>query len=289
MATGWPFWAATSDERIETAFDLAGLQAGDHLVDLGCGDGRVLLRAADRGARVTGIEIDRDLAAKARQLLTDYHFTGEVVEGDIASELHSLTINDPPDVVFAYLSPATLQRLSPALAALPAGTRVVVTGWTVPGWDVIAAADRCFLYRMPPIIAIPNDTLSAWESEALVVAIPAEAPSLVATRFRHPGGAVRVAVDPDVVAALDVLAGVDSAAPGEVVALDLRWKASPAGMVVDGAVTVDGVGPFEVLGIIGAEESGMWGVTREGMAKLRALLEQRGPAAVLAAARDSTP
>src|SRR3954471_3190538 len=104
-APGWPFWAATSDERIDRAFDLARLEPGEHLIDLGCGDGRVLLRAAVlREAKVTGVELDGALAASARQLLADHHAAGDVLETDFSSG--DVPLEDA-DVVFAYLSPAT--------------------------------------------------------------------------------------------------------------------------------------------------------------------------------------
>ena len=48
---GWPFWAGTSDERVDEALRLAGLRPGERLLDLGCGDGRVLLRAAEADVR----------------------------------------------------------------------------------------------------------------------------------------------------------------------------------------------------------------------------------------------
>ena len=54
---GWPFWAGTGDERIDEGLRLADLRPGERLLDLGCGDGRVLLRAAvSYGAEVTVIE-----------------------------------------------------------------------------------------------------------------------------------------------------------------------------------------------------------------------------------------
>ena len=64
------FWRPTPMERIEEALDLAELRAGERLVDLRSGDGRVLLSAARRGARALGLgyELDPDLASQARDL-----------------------------------------------------------------------------------------------------------------------------------------------------------------------------------------------------------------------------
>ena len=288
MATGWPFWAATSDERIETAFDLAGLQPADHFVDLGCGDGRVLLRAADRGARVTGIEVDDELAAKARLLLADYSFDATVVEGDIAAELRVLAASDPPDVVFAYLEPRHLATTGPRArrdARRNAGRR--------HGVDRARLGGRGGGRPVLPLSDAADGLCGSWvgrRGRAKPSSSPSPpTPSLVATRFRHPGGPILVAADEKLAGVIDVLAGADRAAPGQLVVLDLRWKPSAPGTVVDGTVGVEGLPPFDVLGIVGVGESGMWGVTGAGMAQLKAVLAARGPAAVLEAARDSRP
>src|SRR5207302_5004295 len=82
-AVGWPFWAGTSDERVDEALRLAGLRPGERLLDLGCGDGRVLLRAAEAyGATVIGVELDSGLAATARQRLAAAGVDGTVLEAD---------------------------------------------------------------------------------------------------------------------------------------------------------------------------------------------------------------
>ena len=54
----WAFWAPTPDGIVERALDLAGVGPGMRFLDLGCGDGRVLVAAARRGADVRGIEIN---------------------------------------------------------------------------------------------------------------------------------------------------------------------------------------------------------------------------------------
>lgn len=50
---------------VEAALDLAEVSEGDVLLDLGCGDGRVLVAAARRGARAVGVDISADRVAAA--------------------------------------------------------------------------------------------------------------------------------------------------------------------------------------------------------------------------------
>lgn len=257
MTTGWPFWAATSDERIERAFDLAALQPGEHLVDLGCGDGRVLLRGAVlRGANVTGVELDAELAARARALLAEHDAVGAVIEADFAD-----VRLDDADVVFAYLSPSTLQRLRPRLAAtLKPGTRVVTTGYAVPGWEPVEAGGRCFLYRVPVQETEFDRSRRGWDGAGALISLRPDAPSLVAVKLHHGGGRVGVRISGDDLAAATVArTGADIAAAGDEVVVDLRFDPRPAGTRLAGIVDADGVdAPFQVFAIVDDGEPGLW-------------------------------
>jgi SAM-dependent methyltransferase len=281
---GWPFWAATSDERIDRAFDLARLEPGEHLIDLGCGDGRVLLRAAVlRQARVTGVELDAALAASARQLLADHEAEGDVLEADFSSSEIPL---DEADVVFAYLSPATLQRLAPRLGALRDGVRIVTTGYAVPGWEPIEAGGRCYLYRLPVESSDVDRSSRGWDSAGALVSLRPDAPSLVAVKLHAAGGPVDVRVASG---ALDgvvaVRAGTDEAAQGDEVVVDLRFEPRPAGTVLAGVIEAVGDAPFQVFAAVDHGEPGVWGLSAEGCDAIGAALGRGELASVLAQAR----
>jgi SAM-dependent methyltransferase len=298
---GWPFWAATSDERIERAFDLAGLRAGEHLVDLGCGDGRVLLRAgALRDARVTGVELDPDLAAAARALLAEHEVEGEVHEADFSD-----VDLDDADVVFAYLSPATLQRLRPRFEALRPGTRVVTTGYAIPGWEPVEAGGRCYLYRVPATASAVDRSRRGWDGGGVLVSLHPDNPSLVAVKLHHPGGRVAVRVaggggdsgDPASTSAstsasasvVTVRPGADVAEPGDEVIVDLRFEPTTEGTVVAATLDAAGVGaPFQVFAVADAGDPGVWGLSVSGCGSVGDALARGEVAAVLADARRST-
>lgn len=59
-----PFWP-TPEPLVERMLDLAGVGPGDHLIDLGCGDGRIVVAAARRGATALGVDIDAERIAEA--------------------------------------------------------------------------------------------------------------------------------------------------------------------------------------------------------------------------------
>ncbi|WP_439571893.1 hypothetical protein [Sphingomonas sp.] len=61
-------YVPTPPEVVEGMLDMAELKAGERLIDLGSGDGRIPRAAARRGATALGVEIDSDLVARARSL-----------------------------------------------------------------------------------------------------------------------------------------------------------------------------------------------------------------------------
>lgn len=290
MAAGWPFWAATSDERIELAFDLAELQPGEHLIDLGCGDGRVLLRAAAfREAKVTGIELDPELAASARRLLAEHEVDGTVIEADFA------TVDlAEADVVFAYLSPATLQRLEPLLAtSLNSTARVVTTGYAVPGWEPDGRGERCYLYRPPLTPRSIDRTRRGWDSAGVLVALPPDTQTLVGVKVHAHGGplAVRIA-DGDLAAVAALRTGADHPQPGDEIVVDLRFEPRAGGTRVAGALELVGRNepPFAIFAVVDEGPSGVWGLSPTGCDAVGAAFGDGARlAATLAEARASTP
>ena len=257
---GWPFWAATSDQRIDEALRLAGLRPGERLVDLGCGDGRVLLRAAeDFGAAVTGVELDPDLAGIARDVLGAAGVDGTVVEADFES------VPIDADVVFAFLSPATLQRLRPRLAALPSHSRVVTTGYPMPGWLPNDLGERVFLYRMPPEDQPVDRSQRGWVSTGALVSVTPRAPALVAVKLQTDGGPLTVSVTGDGLDGwLTTRTGADDALPGEPVVVDLRFEPVEDGTEASGTLEADAAGPFRLFAVADSGEPGIWGLSESG-------------------------
>ena len=76
-------WVPTSAALVERMLDLAGVTAKDYVMDLGSGDGRMVIAAAKRGARAHGVEYETDMVALARRnaqqagvALSRLHLTG---------------------------------------------------------------------------------------------------------------------------------------------------------------------------------------------------------------------
>jgi len=283
-SVGWPFWAGTSDERVDEALRLAGLRPGERLLDLGCGDGRVLVRAAEAyGAEVSGVEVDPGLAATARERLAVAGVDGTVLEADFES------VPIEADVVFAFLSPATLQRLRPRLAGLPAHARVVTTGYPVPGWVPNDLGNRVYLYRLPPDEQPVDRRLRGWVSAGALVSVTPRAPALVAVKLQPGGGPVAVAVTGSGLDGwLTTRPGADDVAPGESVVVDLRFEPAPEGREASGTLEVEGAGPFRLFAVADRGEPGIWGLSESGSDLVADRMAEGQVAAVLHEARRRT-
>lgn len=123
----------TPMEIVDRMLELARTTSKDVVYDLGSGDGRIVLRAAQQfGARAVGVELDHNLAVesaeKAKEMKVDNLVT--FIEGDLFQ-----TDISPASVVTVYLLLSTNDRLRPVLEKqLRPGTRVVAHDIRIPGW-----------------------------------------------------------------------------------------------------------------------------------------------------------
>ncbi len=119
---------ATVDEMLR----IAGVGPDDVVYDLGSGDGRVVIAAAQKfGARAVGVEINAELVARSRRNAERAGVSARVrfLEQDLfATDLGEAT------VVALYLSPNLNLKLRPALLRLKPGTRVVSHGSDLGEW-----------------------------------------------------------------------------------------------------------------------------------------------------------
>ena len=127
------YYAPSRQVVADAMLVLAGVGAGDVVYDLGSGDGRILILAAQKyGARGVGIEIDPGLVARARELAREGAVADRVrfVEGDLfAADISEAT------VVTLYLSPTINAELEPKLRrALRPGARIVSQQFRIGRW-----------------------------------------------------------------------------------------------------------------------------------------------------------
>ena len=137
-----PPFVTTPAQIVERMLSVAGVRPGDFVIDLGSGDGRIVIAAAKQfGAQGVGIELHGGLVERARENaraagVADraQFLQGDVLEADLSRAT----------VVTIYLLPWLMNKLQPALLKLKPGTRIVSHTFTWTGW----APDRSETVRL---------------------------------------------------------------------------------------------------------------------------------------------
>jgi SAM-dependent methyltransferase len=146
-------YVPTPMKVVDAMLDLARVTQNDAVYDLGCGDGRIVVRAAQRfGCSGIGVDLDpqriaeaRDNARKAGVAHRARFEVGDVFEFDFSRAT----------VVTMYLLPFINLRLKPRLLnELAPGTRIVSHDFDMGDWPPERRVDvehsRIFLWTVPP-------------------------------------------------------------------------------------------------------------------------------------------
>jgi SAM-dependent methyltransferase len=123
----------TPEVVVEKMLELGGLRPGEKMFDLGSGDGRIVIMAAQKfKAYATGIEIDPDLYKQSMERIRKLGLDkfARIVNGDIAKQDFSSA-----DLVTVYLLPSSNDKIRPMLEKqLRKGARIVSHDFEFSGW-----------------------------------------------------------------------------------------------------------------------------------------------------------
>ena len=126
-------WVPTPDALVDRMLAMAQVRPGDEVVDLGSGDGRLVILAAKKyGARARGVEYNAELVTLSRQAART-----SGVGKRVKFEQADIFNNDftAATVVTLYLLPNINKRLRPILLRMRPGTRVVSHQFTMEDWS----------------------------------------------------------------------------------------------------------------------------------------------------------
>jgi len=153
-------WLPTPEPLVSEMLDLARVTPNDYVIDLGSGDGRIVIAAAKRGARGLGIELDPGLVQlsmrnAAREgvgdraaFLQDDIFRADFSEGT---------------VITLFLLTDVNLRLRPRLLALRPGTRIVSLVFTMGEWSPDETATTgCGSFCTAYLWIVPADVAGTW-------------------------------------------------------------------------------------------------------------------------------
>jgi hypothetical protein len=173
------------------------------------------------------------------------------------------------EVVFAYLSPAVLQRLRPQLELLPATSRVVTAWFDVPSWAPPGQRPA----QLHDLARFSTCAPRRWLVLAgMLCALPAAAKLLVTTSLTHPWGAVAIAVDETLADLVTIATGADAVGRDlTTIAIDLVLASRPAGTAVTGTLHTVAAGTCELFCFASTTSPpGSWPINAAHCAQLRA-------------------
>jgi len=142
VLVGAPYLPTLSRQK-QVALELAGLPAGGTLLELGCGDGRVLLAAAKQDLQVVGYELNPLLAAVAWLRTRRYRRQVRVIWGDF------WRANWPPaGAIFVFLLPKYMAKLDKKIVRYQhKPVKLVSFAFEVPGKPPVRRKAGVFLYE----------------------------------------------------------------------------------------------------------------------------------------------
>jgi len=124
----------TPETIVAKMLELGGLKKGEKMFDLGSGDGRVVVMAAQKfGADATGIEFDDSLHKQSMAKIQSLGLqkTARIIHGDIMQQDYS-----PANLLTIYLLPLSNEKVKPMLEKqLKKGSRIVCHDFEMAGWN----------------------------------------------------------------------------------------------------------------------------------------------------------
>jgi Methyltransferase domain len=159
-------WVPTPDDVVERMLVMAQVTPNDYVWDLGAGDGKITIMAAQKfGARAVGIEYNPEMVKHANENAQKAGVAGTgqgkavIRHGDIfATDFSQAT------VITLYLLPALNMKLRPQLLSMRPGTRVVSHSFSMEDWDAdeISTLDG----RRAYFWIVPANVMGGWDLEA---------------------------------------------------------------------------------------------------------------------------
>ena len=146
-------YVPTRPGMVEAMLKLADVKKTDTVIDLGCGDGRIVIMAAEKfGARGVGVDINPERIKEANENARKAGVADRVkfIEGNLFdADIHAAT------VVTLYLLPDVNMKLRPKLLRdLKPGTRIVSHAFDLGDWkpdkQISSDYSTLYLWTVPP-------------------------------------------------------------------------------------------------------------------------------------------
>ena len=191
-------YVPTPQVVVDEMLSMAKVGPNDFVIDLGSGDGRIVITAAKKyGARGFGVDLDTYLLKKANEAANKEGVADRarfVEQNLFETDLSRAT------VITSYLLPEMNEKLRPKILALKPGTRVVAHDYAMGEWEadvdatlivpekIVGDPGRSYIFFW----IVPAHVAGRWESQLTVGGRAVQADFSFEQRFQMVYGTVRV-------------------------------------------------------------------------------------------------
>jgi SAM-dependent methyltransferase len=133
----------TLGPQVGVALKMADLKPGDTLLELGCGDGRVVIAAARQGLQVVGYELNPLLFAVTWLRSRRYRKQVRIIWGDFWQKPWP-----PADAIFTFLLPKYMSKLNKKVIQYPhKPVKLISFAFVIPNLKPSAEKTGVYLYK----------------------------------------------------------------------------------------------------------------------------------------------
>ena len=158
-------WYPTPKALVDTMIEMAKLTPADYLVDLGSGDGRIVIAAAKRGIRAEGVEFNPDMVEYAKKIAVR---EGVADKTDfVKADFYEYDFSKAT-VITMFLLPDINRKLRPKLLELKPGTRIITNSFSMDDWpydEMRTIEDESITWNIAYLWIVPAKVEGTWQSE----------------------------------------------------------------------------------------------------------------------------
>jgi precorrin-6B methylase 2 len=147
-------WVPTPEELVQAMLDVAKVTPDDSVMDLGSGDGRIVIAAAKRGARAVGVEYNPDMVELSKRNAEKAGVSEKA--SFVNADLFTMDLSKA-SVITMYLLPSLNLKLRPTILDLKPGTRIVAHAFNMGEWQCDKSVEKegrtAYLWIVPAKVA----------------------------------------------------------------------------------------------------------------------------------------
>lgn len=155
-------WLASPPAMVDQMLEMAKVTREDLVIDLGSGDGRLVIAATKRGARAVGVEYSPDLIALSEESAAAQGVSGSATF--IRADLFETDLSKAT-VITLFLRDDLNLRLRPRLLGLTPGTRIVSNTFTMGDWEpdeTVVVERNCYNWCAAMMWVVPAKVNGTW-------------------------------------------------------------------------------------------------------------------------------